>query len=1584
MSHPLSRDSTLSTVSTASSSASQSSGFLRPASTASSATSCFDHNAVSPSSSARSSLVTNPDQTSPVHPLLVSANTTAAVAASPASISAASVSTPSPAQQTKPKQRKHSLTGYHHHASSTSSVSSFSSSVSASSFMKKITSDKQQPPQQQQPTSPASTRSNMSFQSNRLLKTMSNLVKKSSKDGSGSTSSFYSFFNTNSSSSSIHSSPGVASDYSSNSRSLRSLTSHSSSHHIDYDDDADDDNLTSLSVQPGALAKKPASASRLNFQRTGSTISIVSSSSSSFFSVPPSPASPVSGLFLRPTPSPFSKPNESSSSVFSTQLGDDPILPLSLPPIQQITLHDQHPQPPVPLLMQPPQALAMAPQTMSTIEEGSTTSLVSIVSDSSNAPVEAANTTSSLHPQPREQKSMPRLAGSSSSSTSPASPATNSSGFVSAKNSLKKRNSAATFTLDLEAATSTTTTPAVGVGLFAAAGSSYRLSKNSSQFSLTTPKIPISSTFDPSTSVPISALFTPATAAPTTTSPVIVQQGSPESSNGSSSGRVTITEPEDAATTKPQPRRPRMSDLITRMSILGSSSRRSLRYKPSDPTLSSSFADPAVNTPKPKSMRGSSQLKPHASSPNLSASYSAQEEEEEAAITQKPKQAPAPAATSEDVSSSAVDGLGLEILKQSAAPSTAALPPPPPTPTSTSTSLQNPSSISSASSLETPPTSGVDTPTRLTRSSVLLTSVDDSLAAASLAPYGPTFGDTQKRFSAAKSEEDKAPTQGLDSTCEEQQPESKAALLPAAGSTSASASQPSCPASQTQIPQASSQEHQQQQQQQQATENQNSARPSSIPSSPSPSSPAKFASLTQRLQASASKTPSALPKLRAHRTVSSPLLLPSAIPVLSSSAALPAHHTASGIKPPTSATLARHAPPLSTTNISSPNRRSVSEQAKPLRAATASPGASSKKMMARASSTTSSWSTTDTSAAPPESRRNSTSMIRPKTAPPPMTQHRATRRMDELQAKIHELENVLERKEKRERAATKTITPPASSSSTRTLEQTIQKERKEKAQLMDRIRVYEAAAATNTASSAQSLSIPKRRVVSKPRVGSTGSESSAVSSDEGSSSSARRDSYLSPPVKETNMDASVDDDLARYTGSTTTTTGSSGDSSISSDVSSLPLPAFTTTRNTGVKPSAQTLGSDKSPASTETSRFASGDSYSQMSEDGWKHLYSEASLRIEQMDARIRMLEREVQIRDKRLLVKNTSNNSTTSTTTTDVFKNQTQLAAFQNAVTELKLSKEALRNENGSLLKELGKLRDSISTMATRSQKLERRLSGKQTKMDTLTGTLAQAQESLRTASSEVDKKSRLLAAKAREADEATAAARKAEAYAVEMAAQVYRAKQQAARLAEELAGLGKENEVLNSRLQHERWQHERQVRGLEREVRRKKRHVATLETSLQDLEVSLEYKAMENDELSRSIRRVMEHAKESIESATRASLVRPQSVPVASSSAETPSGYQRSHHRHMQSMGSDSTIINMRLSDSYDSGLSQKLPPQPYRSNDHHYRKNSSFFLEAIPSSAAGTPTNGSSISLSPAPSVTASSTAESYMTATAGNVI
>lgn len=106
----------------------------------------------------------------------------------------------------------------------------------------------------------------------------------------------------------------------------------------------------------------------------------------------------------------------------------------------------------------------------------------------------------------------------------------------------------------------------------------------------------------------------------------------------------------------------------------------------------------------------------------------------------------------------------------------------------------------------------------------------------------------------------------------------------------------------------------------------------------------------------------------------------------------------------------------------------------------------------------------------------------------------------------------------------------------------------------------------------------------------------------------------------------------------------------------------------------------------------------------WKRMYCESELRMERLDTQVRALEHEVEARDQAL-----------KSHDQDLYKNQTQLVAFQNAVTELKLNKETLRNENGTLLKQVTKLKQTIEATKSRTSKMEQKLNSKQNKIEVL-----------------------------------------------------------------------------------------------------------------------------------------------------------------------------------------------------------------------------------------------------------------------------
>jgi predicted nucleic acid-binding Zn-ribbon protein len=207
----------------------------------------------------------------------------------------------------------------------------------------------------------------------------------------------------------------------------------------------------------------------------------------------------------------------------------------------------------------------------------------------------------------------------------------------------------------------------------------------------------------------------------------------------------------------------------------------------------------------------------------------------------------------------------------------------------------------------------------------------------------------------------------------------------------------------------------------------------------------------------------------------------------------------------------------------------------------------------------------------------------------------------------------------------------------------------------------------------------------------------------------------------------------------------------------------------------------------------------------------------------------------------------------------------YQNRITELKLSKQALKNENQALNAELVALKESMKSVKTKSQSLERRLSGRNTKLQVLESQVAVLQQRVASSASEVDSKNKLLNIKSRELDDMAAKLKFTSSHLQEVDGQLVRATKQLDVYKTELDKRRLEIEQLQSRSEHERWQFEKQLTQLERDNRRGKRLITALETSLQDLKISLEEKAMENDELNRSIQRVMEQANETIEGAKR-----------------------------------------------------------------------------------------------------------------------
>lgn len=257
----------------------------------------------------------------------------------------------------------------------------------------------------------------------------------------------------------------------------------------------------------------------------------------------------------------------------------------------------------------------------------------------------------------------------------------------------------------------------------------------------------------------------------------------------------------------------------------------------------------------------------------------------------------------------------------------------------------------------------------------------------------------------------------------------------------------------------------------------------------------------------------------------------------------------------------------------------------------------------------------------------------------------------------------------------------------------------------------------------------------------------------------------------------------------------------------------------------------------------------------WQKMIRNSEFKTDALESKISALELEIENRDIQLATRNA-----------DTFGGQ--IMEYQNAITELKLGKETLRNENDTLRGELRKHKESIKNMRLRSQNLERKITGKATKLNVCESQIALIEEKLNRATEEIEAKNKQIKQKARELEDNRSKLKSAESHLSESETQIVAVTRQLELVQEEAAQARSMCEQVQAKAQHERWQGERQVTALERDNRRGKRIIAALETSLQDLKISLEEKAMENDELNRSIQKVMEQANETIEGAKRHSL--------------------------------------------------------------------------------------------------------------------
>lgn len=265
--------------------------------------------------------------------------------------------------------------------------------------------------------------------------------------------------------------------------------------------------------------------------------------------------------------------------------------------------------------------------------------------------------------------------------------------------------------------------------------------------------------------------------------------------------------------------------------------------------------------------------------------------------------------------------------------------------------------------------------------------------------------------------------------------------------------------------------------------------------------------------------------------------------------------------------------------------------------------------------------------------------------------------------------------------------------------------------------------------------------------------------------------------------------------------------------------------------------------------------------DDWRRLTNrDSGYSIDALEVKVRTLEQEVEKRDLQLAA------AAAASPNDDKYD---QTLEFQNNLTELKLKKEALRNENETLRTELQFLRDNVKTLSARTQLLDRKLCGKNTQLDQNEVKLKAMQDQVDTITQELEEERTRLSVAKRSTEEVASKLRQTESDLSDSELQTARATKQMQALRNELERVRLEAEQEATKALHNRRQLEKQVAGLQRDNRRSARVVTALETSVQDLKISLEEKAMENDELNRSIQKVMEQANDTIEGAKRHSTV-------------------------------------------------------------------------------------------------------------------
>jgi chromosome segregation ATPase len=215
------------------------------------------------------------------------------------------------------------------------------------------------------------------------------------------------------------------------------------------------------------------------------------------------------------------------------------------------------------------------------------------------------------------------------------------------------------------------------------------------------------------------------------------------------------------------------------------------------------------------------------------------------------------------------------------------------------------------------------------------------------------------------------------------------------------------------------------------------------------------------------------------------------------------------------------------------------------------------------------------------------------------------------------------------------------------------------------------------------------------------------------------------------------------------------------------------------------------------------------------------------------------------------------------------QLLSLQTEISMLKADNSTLKKENDTWQTAIKTQENTIKDCQARIKVLEVELHECRDKMDDRQLELLEYKGKLTGAEKVGSSKDMLLSDKNDEIDELRRKLKEEKAVAQDALDIVESVKAERDELQKQIQGF-----------QASRRQLESKVTTLERENRRAKRLAVALETSMQDLKISVEEKAMENDELNRSIMKVMDQANETIEGAKRHSMLISSSPSVRSNS--------------------------------------------------------------------------------------------------------